>query len=212
MWTRSKSAGGRHGLRITPRVLVTAVVAATAPATILMAACATAPTSTAEPSAASTSAEPAPSPTVPSIQPAPSSRPPTSPPPLPFPDSGNPLFDTGYLAGPTVPPGECERKSKTIAPPDYIDQRSGRTAYLMGCLAAQAGYPPIYDNPLIPAGPAGQSYEFCLDGAVGPWIVLYSTPSGSGDITVGARCEQEAEAAARAEIPDIVHIIDTWAL
>lgn len=210
MWTKTVRHTESRSVRAGSRVLLTAVAAATAP--LLLAACATAPTSTAESVAASTSEEPAPSPTAPSIQSAPSSQRPTVPPPLPFPDSGNPLFDTGYLAGPTVPPGECEGKSKTITPPDYIDQRSGRTAYLMGCLAAQAGYPPIYDNPLIPAGPAGQSYEMCLDGAVGPWIVLYSTPSSSGDITVGARCEQEAEAAARAEIPDIVHIIDTWAL
>lgn len=185
---------------------------ALAPAALLLAACAAAPLATADPSNRTTSATFEPSPGAPTTRPVPTAQPQTEPPPLPFPDSGNPLFDAGYLAGPTVPPGDCEGKSKTITPPDYVDQRSGRTAYLMGCLAAQAGYPPIYDNPLIPAGPAGQSYDVCLDGAVGPWIVLYSTPSGSGDITVGARCEQEAEAAARAEVPDIVHIIDTWAL
>lgn len=201
---------GRHVLLVWPRVLV--VVAAVGVAPPLLAACAAAPATPAEPPIGSSSAKSTLSPAAPSTRPAPTAQPTTEPPPLPFPDSGNPLFDAGYLAGPTVPPGGCEGKTKTITPPDYIDQRSGRTAYLMGCLAAQAGYPPIYDNPLIPAGPAGQSYDNCLDGAVGPWIVLYSTPSRSGDITVGARCEQEAEAAARAEIPDIVHIIDTWAL
>lgn len=210
MWTKAVRHTESRNVRAASRVLLTAVAGATAP--LLLAACATAPTATDESSAASTSAEPAPSPTMPSVQPTPLPQPPTEPPPLLFPDSGNPLFDTGYLAGPTVPPGGCEVKSETITPPDYIDQRSGRTAYLMGCLAAQAGYPPIYDNPLIPAGPAGQSYDICLDGAVGPWIVPHSTPSGSGEITVGARCEQEAEAAARAEVSDIVHIIDIWAL
>ena len=210
MRTKPRKTSGLRGPRAASRVLAMAVVGI--PTSLLLAACAATQTATPGPSEGSTAASSEPSPTVPSVQPAPSSQPPTEPPPLPFPDSGNPLFDTGYLAGPTVPPGGCEVKSKTITPPDYVDQRSGRTAYLMGCLAAQAGYPPIYDNPLIPAGPAGQSYDNCLDGAVGPWIVLYSTPSRSGDITVGARCEQEAEAAARAEVPDIVHIIDTWAL
>jgi hypothetical protein len=109
--------------------------------------------------------------------------------------------------------------SGTLVSPEQVD------AYLQGCQDALAGRAPIYAAPTAPAmatpglpapapsGPQDPSgWDACLDGTPGPWVVLWATQTDSGDITVTARCEQEAERFAKKELPRGVLIVDVFAI
>jgi hypothetical protein len=109
--------------------------------------------------------------------------------------------------------------SGTLVSPEQVD------AYLQGCQDALAGRAPIYAVPTapapatsglpapVPSGPQDPSgWDACLDGTPGPWVVLWATQTDSGDITVTARCEEEAERFAKKELPRGVLIVDVFAI
>jgi hypothetical protein len=130
-------------------------------------------------------------------------------------------YDYGYgygqLSATTGTGSTCEDGASALIASGTLANQTEVDGHLTGCSDAQAGKLPSYSPPPpqaqpFPAPTKRWNEDPCLTGVPGPWGVLWATPSQSGNITVGARCEKEAKREARKQLPADAIIVDVFSL
>lgn len=124
-------------------------------------------------------------------------------------------YDYGYnaaLEDEMRTSSDCEGLANVIWEqiPDGPERESEFLAVYQGCVDGIFGRPPNATFPSdYPAG--GVPYvDPCQEDNIEPWIVIYEGPGGSGDVSVGAPCQEVAEQYALDQLPPGSFIIESW--
>lgn len=130
-------------------------------------------------------------------------------------NTGNPAYDFGYniaLDFDIASPWECS--DVAFGELGEVQQESAEeTEFLLiyqGCFDASVDRAPnsagVRDLP-----PGGVPYEDpCLSGDIDPWVIIFDGPTGPGDFSVGAPCQEVAEEYALSQLPPGTVIIESF--